>query len=124
MALFSDPSATIDDLREAVTTLEDVGRMARRVFGGAHPLTVGIEECAPRCAAREAMREVTAMTPGDGARQGRFDREGAAAIYVSRVGGRRLVAHARTEMGAELARLTRAVAFSFFSLWQAASSTA
>ena len=41
--LCTDPSATLDDLREAVTTLEDVGRIARRVFGGAHPLTVDIE---------------------------------------------------------------------------------
>ena len=42
-ALYADPAATLDDLREAVTTFEDVGRIARRVFGGAHPLTVGIE---------------------------------------------------------------------------------
>ena len=38
-----DDGATLDDLHEAVTTFEDVGRIARRVFGGAHPLTVGIE---------------------------------------------------------------------------------
>ena len=31
--------ATLDDLREAVTTLEDTVRIARRVLGGAHPLT-------------------------------------------------------------------------------------
>jgi len=43
-ALFRDPSATLDDLREAVNTLEDVGRTARRVLGGAHPLTVDIEK--------------------------------------------------------------------------------
>ena len=43
-ALFEDPAATPDDLREAVTTLEDAERIARRVFGGAHPLTEGIEE--------------------------------------------------------------------------------
>ena len=36
--------ATLDDLREAVTILEDTERTARRVFGGAHPLVVGIEE--------------------------------------------------------------------------------
>ena len=42
-ALYSDPGATLDDLNEAVTTLEDVARIARRVFGGAHPLTVDIE---------------------------------------------------------------------------------
>ena len=35
--------ATLDDLREAVTTLEETERTARRVFGGAHPLTTGIE---------------------------------------------------------------------------------
>ena len=42
-ALFKDEGATLDDLREAVTTLEDAGRIARRVFGGANPLTEGIE---------------------------------------------------------------------------------
>ena len=35
-------SAKLDDIREAVTTLEDVERRARRVFGGAHPLTTAI----------------------------------------------------------------------------------
>ena len=29
---------TLDDLREAVSTLEETERIARRVFGGAHPL--------------------------------------------------------------------------------------
>ena len=38
-----DDAATLDDLREAVTTLEETERIARRVFGGAHPLTKGIE---------------------------------------------------------------------------------
>ena len=42
-ALCEDPAATLDDLREAVTTLEDAGRIARRVFGGAHPMTKDIE---------------------------------------------------------------------------------
>ena len=32
-----DDAATLDDLREAVTTLEDAERIARRVLGGAHP---------------------------------------------------------------------------------------
>ena len=32
-------TATLDGLREAVATLEDAERIARRVFGGAHPLT-------------------------------------------------------------------------------------
>ncbi|CAH0376611.1 unnamed protein product [Pelagomonas calceolata] len=42
-ALFEDPGATLDDLREAVTTLENTARTVRRVFGGAHPDTVEIE---------------------------------------------------------------------------------
>ena len=37
-ALWEDDSATLDNLREAMTTLEDTERIARRVFGGAHPL--------------------------------------------------------------------------------------
>ena len=36
-------AATLDDLREAVSTLEEMERTARRVFGGAHPITVDIE---------------------------------------------------------------------------------
>ena len=42
-ALDSDPGATLDDLREAVTTLEETTRTARRVLGGAHPTVVHIE---------------------------------------------------------------------------------
>ena len=42
-ALFVDPAATLDDVREAVTTLEDMAPIARRVLGGAHPLATGIE---------------------------------------------------------------------------------
>ena len=42
--LYEDDGATLDDLREAVTTLEDVERTARRVLGGVHPFTKGIEE--------------------------------------------------------------------------------
>ena len=43
-ALYLDPDATLDDLREAVATLEDAERIARRVFGGQHPLTVDTEQ--------------------------------------------------------------------------------
>ena len=42
MALYKDAAATLDDLRESVTTLEDAERIMRRVLGGAHPTTVGI----------------------------------------------------------------------------------
>ena len=40
-ALYKDPNATLEDLREAVTTLEDTERTARRVLGGSHPGTLG-----------------------------------------------------------------------------------
>ena len=44
MALYCDKEgATLNNLREAVTTLEETERTARRVLGGAHPLTVEIE---------------------------------------------------------------------------------
>ena len=43
-ALWGDPGATLDDLREAVTTLEEMERTAKRVLGGAHPVAVGIDE--------------------------------------------------------------------------------
>jgi hypothetical protein len=42
--LYMDDGATLDDLREAVTTLEETERTARRVLGGAHPVTMDIEE--------------------------------------------------------------------------------
>ena len=41
-ALYKDNRATLDDIREAVTTIEDVERTARRVFGSAHPLVGNI----------------------------------------------------------------------------------
>jgi len=43
-SIYKDCGATLDDLREAVTTLEDTERIARRVLGGANPGTVGIED--------------------------------------------------------------------------------
>jgi len=43
-ALCQADGATLDDLREAVTTLEDTERIARRVLGGAHPTAVRIEQ--------------------------------------------------------------------------------
>jgi hypothetical protein len=43
LALYKDPVATLDDLREAVTTVEETEGIARRVFGGAHPLVGEVE---------------------------------------------------------------------------------
>ena len=42
-ALCRDTAATLDDVREAVTTLEETLPTARRVRGGAHPFTVEVE---------------------------------------------------------------------------------
>ena len=71
-ALKSDPGATLDDVREAVTTFEELERTARRVFGGAHPITKGLEKCLRDAQAAlraregvESIREgVEAMSPG------------------------------------------------------------
>ena len=69
-----DDAATLDDLREAPTTLEEVERTARRVLGGAHPLTVEIEGTLRHARAALRAREgdveplraaVEAMAPGD-----------------------------------------------------------
>jgi len=43
VALYRDTGATLDNLREAVTTIEDTERIARRVLGGSHPHVVDIE---------------------------------------------------------------------------------
>ncbi len=53
-ALYQDTGATLDDLREALTTLEETDRTARRVLGGEHPTTEGIEGSMQ--AARAALR--------------------------------------------------------------------
>ena len=42
-ALYKDVDATLDELREAVTTLDDAARIAQRVFGVANPMAKGIE---------------------------------------------------------------------------------
>ena len=61
-ALWNDPGATLDDLREAVTTLEDTERIARRVLGGAHPLTLAVERNLRN--ARFALRARETPPPG------------------------------------------------------------
>ena len=53
-----DDGATLDDLREAVTTLEDAEQTARRVLGGAQPTTVGIEESLREAREILATREI------------------------------------------------------------------
>ena len=43
VALYKDDCATLNDLHEAVTMLEDTARIARRVLGSAHPTVANIE---------------------------------------------------------------------------------
>ena len=38
MVILDDPTATLDGLRKAATTLEETEQTARRVLGSAHPL--------------------------------------------------------------------------------------
>jgi len=68
VALYSNDDATPDDFREAMTTLEETGRTARRVLGAAHPTTMDIEHSLQDArgwlAAREA-KATEAITPGD-----------------------------------------------------------
>ena len=40
--LVADPGATLDDLREAVETLEETEPIVRRILGGANPTLVPI----------------------------------------------------------------------------------
>ena len=61
-ALYRADGATLDDVREAVTTLEETERIARRVLGGAHPLTSEIEINLRLSRAALAARE----TPSEG----------------------------------------------------------
>ena len=42
--LYKKDGTTLDDLREAVTTLDEIEPTARRVLGGAHPDTARIED--------------------------------------------------------------------------------
>ena len=53
-ALYRGAGATLDELRESVTTLEDTERIRRRVFGGSHPTTLNVEQALR--SARAALR--------------------------------------------------------------------
>ena len=81
-ALCENPAKTLDDLREAVSMIEEIEPTARRVLGGAHPIVEDIERRLPAsrklrdaqvalCAQvgddvsslREAMEAITSSTP-------------------------------------------------------------
>ena len=56
-ALYKDPSATLDDLREAVAMMEEIKPTMRRVLGGAHPLTLTLETILRNARAARDARE-------------------------------------------------------------------
>jgi len=64
VALARADGATLDDLREAVTSLEDTERTARRVLGGACPDVMGI-----RAALRLARAALRARETSPSARE-------------------------------------------------------
>ena len=57
LALCGENGRTIDDVREAVKTLAETERIARRVLGGTHPLTVDIEHVLQKARAVLRARE-------------------------------------------------------------------
>ena len=59
MALYRDDGATLDDFREAVNTFEDLARIARRVYGGAHPHTTEVEQTLQKVRAALRAREIS-----------------------------------------------------------------
>ena len=63
-ALHLDLGATLDDLREAVETLEETGRIARRVLGSAHPTVAQMERALQRARAALRARETPPPRPG------------------------------------------------------------
>ena len=66
-SLYKDDGATLDDLHEAVNTLEEIEPTARRVMGGAHPITEGIEDelqNARAALARKTLSQLLSPPPG------------------------------------------------------------
>ena len=63
VVLYKADGATLDDLREAVTTLEGTEPTARRVLGGNHPVTNDIDESLREARAALRARE-TPSPPG------------------------------------------------------------
>ena len=60
--LFVDTGATLEGLREAVTTLEETSQTARRVLGGSHPLAAKIEQSLRNARAVLRARETQSST--------------------------------------------------------------
>ena len=63
-SLYRDDGATLNDIREAVTTFQDTERTARRVLGGQHPLTMGLEDNLQDARAALSARETPPSSEG------------------------------------------------------------
>ena len=63
-SLYANDGAALDDLREAVTTLEDLVRTGRRVLGVAHPMVGGIEDSLRKARAVLGAREAQSSAGG------------------------------------------------------------
>ena len=59
-----DADATLDDIREAVSTLEDTERVTRRVLGDTHPTTYRIGSVLQEARATLRARETPSPPPG------------------------------------------------------------
>ena len=59
-SLYEDGDAALDDLREALTSLEELTPYARRVLGSAHPIATGIERALANARRKLRAREETA----------------------------------------------------------------
>ena len=61
--VYADADATLDDLREAVATLEETAPTARRVLGSANPLAAAIEGSLQTARAALRAREAPSGSP-------------------------------------------------------------
>ena len=68
--------ATLDDLRDAVTTLEDTDRTARQVLGGTHPTTVMVGRYLREARAALSARKMRICYPG-------YEEPSVAAAYLA-----------------------------------------
>ena len=70
LALYRDDGATLDDHREALTTIKETEVIARRVLGGAHPEVMDIERKLRQSRAALRARETP---PSDSREDGDLD---------------------------------------------------
>ena len=98
---YKNPGATLDDLREAVTTLEDVERIARRVLGGQHPFTRSSEK-----SVRVSRAKLRAREDAEAVDVSAQERDAAEAAAVSNRGDQAgAAADPNAELKAEIAAL-------------------